>query len=129
MEKEMQTEPSYIYEVFVQRDHLDPMMHVGSLLAPTDELALQLARENFTRREQIIQIWVVQRTHVHSSAEADFHAREMDRSYREVSGYTENGRLWRMFKEKEITLEEIVRYVEQKKQSKDDLRREGNHES
>ncbi|MDQ0416640.1 ring-1,2-phenylacetyl-CoA epoxidase subunit PaaB [Croceifilum oryzae] len=126
---EKQTEPSSVYEVFVQRDHLDPMIHVGSLLAPTSELALQLARENFTRREQVLQIWVVPRIHIQSAEEADFHAREMDRSYREVSGYTENGRLWRMFKEKEITLEEIVRYVEQKKQSKNDLHREEGHES
>jgi ring-1,2-phenylacetyl-CoA epoxidase subunit PaaB len=40
----------------------------------------------------------------------------MDRKYREVSGYTENGRLWRMFKEKAISLEEIVDYVKERKQ-------------
>lgn len=111
-------ESSHIYEVFVQKDHLDPMIHVGSLLAPTNELALQLARENFTRRDSILRLWVVSRTQIYSSVKDDFHSREMDRSYREVSGYTENGRLWRMFKEKAISLEEIVQYVEQKQQDK-----------
>lgn len=119
------TESSQVYEVFIRKDHLDPLIHVGSLLAPTDELALQLARENFARRDSILDLWVVSRSHIHSSVQDAFHSREMDRSYREVSGYTENGRLWRMFKEKAISLEEIVQYVEQKQQAKKNGSREG----
>lgn len=111
-------ECSQVYEVFVQKDHLDPMIHMGSLLAPTNELALQLARENFARRDFILHLWVVPRKHIYCSEQNDFHSREMDRSYREVTGYTENGRLWRMFKEKAISLEEMVQYVEQKQQTK-----------
>jgi ring-1,2-phenylacetyl-CoA epoxidase subunit PaaB len=104
-----------VYEVFIQKNHNEFHTHVGSLLATNPELALQLARENYMRREAAIQLWVVPRSQIIQSSSPDFLVREMDHKYREVAGYTENGRLWRMFKEKAITLEEIVEYVEQNK--------------
>jgi ring-1,2-phenylacetyl-CoA epoxidase subunit PaaB len=102
-----------IYEVFVQRTHLDQHAHVGSLLAPSADVAVQVARENFLRREKAVNLWIVPREHITATPYADeWLGREFDRSYREVAGYTENGRLWRMFKEKALTLEEIVAYVD-----------------
>jgi ring-1,2-phenylacetyl-CoA epoxidase subunit PaaB len=108
-----QTRPEYgVYEVFVQKTQMDHHVHVGSLLAPSPELALQTARENFLRRDRAVNLWVVPREHVYATPyEGDFFAREMDRKYREVAGYTENGRLWRMFKERALDLEDIVRHV------------------
>ncbi|MFO7249080.1 MAG: phenylacetic acid degradation protein [Bacillota bacterium] len=99
-----------VYEVFIQRSPTEHHVHVGSVLAPSPELALQVARENFLRRDHAVSIWVVPREHVHATSyeDADFFARELDRRYREVAGYTENGRLWRMFKERMMTLEEVV---------------------
>ena len=105
-----------VYEVFIQRSHGENHVHVGSLDAPSADIALQTARENFTRRDPAVNIWVVPRDQVTATQYGKNHlAREMDRSYREVNGYTENGRLWRMFKEKAMTLEEMIRFVEDRK--------------
>ncbi|GGE25920.1 hypothetical protein GCM10011571_30070 [Marinithermofilum abyssi] len=100
-----------IYEVFVQKSHGDFHIHVGSVAAPSPDLALQTARENFLRRDRAVNLWIVPRKHVYATPydDPDFFARETDRKYREVGGYTENGRLWRMFKEKALHLEDIVR--------------------
>ncbi|MGX9706382.1 phenylacetic acid degradation protein [Laceyella tengchongensis] len=104
-----------VFEVFVQRTHLDHHVHVGNLLAPSADVAAQMARENFLRREKVVSLWVVPRDQITAVSEhGEWLGRELDRSYREVSGYTENGRLWRMFKEKALTLEEIVAYVERR---------------
>lgn len=103
-----------IFEVFVQKSSAEHHSHVGSLLAPSADLALLLARENFLRRENAISVWVVPRNQVTGTSHPHELSKEMDKSYREVRGYTENGRLWRMFKEKAISLEEIVAYVEGK---------------
>jgi ring-1,2-phenylacetyl-CoA epoxidase subunit PaaB len=104
-----------VYEVFVRKGPLDHHVHVGSLVAPDPEMALHFARENFLRRDQGENIWIVPQTQVISSDyDPAFFARELNRKYREVSGYTENGRLWRMFKEKAISLEEIVDYIDGK---------------
>ncbi|MBA4493403.1 phenylacetic acid degradation protein [Paenactinomyces guangxiensis] len=106
-----------IYEVFIQRTHTDHHVHAGSLVAPSPDVAIQTARENFLRREKAVNLWVVPREQITATPyEAEFFAREIDRKYREVAGYTENGRLWRMFKEKAISLDEIVAYVEGRKE-------------
>jgi len=115
----MGTKTDYeVFEVFVQRTHADHHVHVGSLVAPSPDMALQTARENFLRREKAINVWVVPRSQVTESAEqgTEFLSRELDRKYREVSGYIENGRLWRLFKEKAMTIEEIVEYVKVQRQ-------------
>ncbi|MBA4601903.1 phenylacetic acid degradation protein [Thermoactinomyces mirandus] len=101
-----------IFEVFVQETHLDSHIHVGSLVAASPDLAMQMARENFLRRDQAVNLWVVSRSQITATSyESPFFSREMDKTYREVSGYTENGRLWRMFKEKDMDIEEIVAHV------------------
>ncbi|TCS96850.1 phenylacetic acid degradation protein [Hazenella coriacea] len=106
-----------IFEVFIQRSSTEHHTHVGSLLSPSADLAILLARENFLRRENAISVWVVPRSQVTETSNPDELSKEMDKSYREVRGYTENGRLWRMFKEKAISLEEIVAYVEGKEKA------------
>lgn len=117
----MATKVEYdVYEVFVQKSSTDHHVHVGSLIAPTPDLAIQNARENFLRRDKAINIWVVPRKAITASNEQgnDFLSREFDRKYREVAGYTENGRLWRMFKERAMQIEEIVEHVSTKKEKK-----------
>lgn len=104
-----------VYEVFVQKSQAEFHTHVGSVVAPSPDHALHIARENFLRRDSGVNIWVVPQEHVYATRyEADFFAREMDRKYREVSGYSENGRLWRMFREKAMDLEEIVQALKEK---------------
>ncbi|MGA8942462.1 MAG: phenylacetic acid degradation protein [Thermoactinomyces sp.] len=101
-----------VFEVFVQETHLDSHIHVGSLVAASPELAMQVARENFLRRDQAVNLWVVPRNRITATSyESPFFSREMDKKYREVSGYTENGRLWRLFKERDMDIEEIVAHV------------------
>ncbi|GAB6934134.1 hypothetical protein JCM14720_00540 [Calditerricola yamamurae] len=99
-----------VYEVFVQYNKTDHHVHVGNVLAPSPDLALHVARENFLRRDRAVSIWVVRREDIHATSyqDPDFFARETDKSYREVSGYTENGRLWRMFKQRMMNIEEVV---------------------
>ncbi|GEO25916.1 phenylacetic acid degradation protein [Alicyclobacillus acidoterrestris] len=101
------------FEVFVQRTHLDQHEHVGSVLAPTADIALQTARENFLRRDRAVNIWVVRQSDIYSTPydDTDFFARELDRKYREVGGYADNARRWKAFKERAMTLEEIIEDV------------------
>ncbi|MCS1351728.1 phenylacetic acid degradation protein [Mechercharimyces sp. CAU 1602] len=94
-----------IYEVFVQKTHKDMHMHVGSVKAPSAEFALQVARENFLRRDEAISLWVVRQAVIHHAPGERFFTRSMDRSYREVKGYTENGRLWRTYREHPLPVE------------------------
>lgn len=104
-----------VYEVFVQKTALDHHQHVGSVIAPSPDVALITARENFLRRDPAVNVWVVPRKSIYASpTDSDYLAREMDRRYREVSGYTENGRLWRMFKEENPDFDEMIRYFEEK---------------
>lgn len=104
-----------VYEVFVQKTALDHHQHVGSVIAPSPDMALITARENFLRRDPAVNLWVVPRESIYATPyEGDYLTREMDRRYREVSGYTENGRLWRMFKEENPDFDEMIRYFEEK---------------
>ncbi|WP_240511993.1 phenylacetic acid degradation protein [Paludifilum halophilum] len=105
-----------VFEVFVQKTQADPHVHMGSVVAPSPDMALHTARENFLRRESGVNIWVVPRREVTATPydDPDYFAREMDRKYREVSGYSENGRLWKMYREKAMHLDDIVRDLEEK---------------
>ncbi|SDC41544.1 ring-1,2-phenylacetyl-CoA epoxidase subunit PaaB [Melghirimyces thermohalophilus] len=99
-----------VFEVFVRKKKTDAHVHVGSLNAPSPDIALTTARENFLRRENAVNLWVVPRGEIHETPcdEGDWFARELDRKYREVSGYSENGRLWKTYRERALYLEEIV---------------------
>lgn len=104
-----------VYEVFVQKTRLDHHQHVGSVVAPSPDVALITARENFLRRDPAVNLWVVPRESIYATPyEGDYFARELDRRYREVSGYSENGRLWKMFKEENPDFDEMIRFVEAK---------------
>ena len=48
------------YEVFEQKKRGTHHMHVGSVHAPNAELAMLFAKEQYTRRGQCVNIWVVQ---------------------------------------------------------------------
>jgi len=101
------------YEVFIQKSHLEQHTHVGSVLAPTSEMALQVARENFLRRDEAVNLWVVRQKDIHATSyeEQTFFGREFDKKYRDVTGYADNARRWKAFKEKVLTLEEIIEDV------------------
>jgi ring-1,2-phenylacetyl-CoA epoxidase subunit PaaB len=102
------------YEVFVQYDHLEHHQHVGSVLAASPDIALQLARENFLRRDKAVNIWVVKKSCIHATSydEPEFFADELDKDYRRVDGYSDNARRWKAFKQKALYIEDIVRDLE-----------------
>lgn len=109
----METNDSYEpYHVFVRQEALEPLQHVGSVLAASPELAVQVARQNFLRRERAVLLWVVPERYIYAPApEGDFFADELDKSYRRVDGYADNARRWKVFKQRALHLEDIIRDV------------------
>jgi ring-1,2-phenylacetyl-CoA epoxidase subunit PaaB len=76
-----------VYEVFQQTREGEPMAHVGSLNAPNDEMAMQYARDIFSRRYEALRLWVVARDHVQYIDDLDLLKPPFDRSYRRPDGY------------------------------------------
>ena len=60
-----------IWEVFVQKKTGAEFRHVGSLHASDKEMALQNARDLYTRRQEGTCIWVVKAEHIVSSTSDD----------------------------------------------------------
>jgi len=48
-----------LWEVFVQSEQGAPHVHVGSVHAPDSEIALQNARDVYSRRNEAISLWVI----------------------------------------------------------------------
>jgi ring-1,2-phenylacetyl-CoA epoxidase subunit PaaB len=63
------------------------MQHHGSVLAPNDELALQYARDFFSRRNEALRLWVVPREAIQQVDDADWLKPPFDRTYRVPAGY------------------------------------------
>tara|TARA_S200000501_G_C20795438_1_gene731541 strand:- start:377 stop:676 length:300 start_codon:yes stop_codon:yes gene_type:complete len=59
------------WEVFVQPKKASPFKHMGNLHASDEEMALQNARELYTRRQEGTCIWVVRTEHIISSQPED----------------------------------------------------------
>jgi ring-1,2-phenylacetyl-CoA epoxidase subunit PaaB len=76
-----------VYEVFRQEREGEPMTHAGSLLAPSDELARQYARDIFSRRNEALRLWVVAREQIVELDDPDLLKPPFDRSYRRPDGY------------------------------------------
>ncbi len=99
-----------VYEVFSQKDALSFATHVGSVRAPSPEMALQLAREAYFRRESAFDIWVI-------PASSITHGRDFrhtlpsapeTKAYRMPQGY-DNGPLWKKFKAHAQTIEDVAK--------------------
>jgi ring-1,2-phenylacetyl-CoA epoxidase subunit PaaB len=57
-----------LYEVFVRGKRGLNHVHVGSLHAPDDEMAVHAARDLYTRRNEGVSIWVVQAADITASS-------------------------------------------------------------
>ncbi|WP_348637964.1 1,2-phenylacetyl-CoA epoxidase subunit PaaB [Blastococcus capsensis] len=57
-----------LYEVFVRGKRGLNHVHVGSLHAPDDEMAVHAARDVYTRRNEGVSIWVVQAADITASS-------------------------------------------------------------
>ena len=60
-----------LYEVFVRGKRGLNHVHVGSLHAADDEMAVRHARDVYTRRNEGVSIWVVRASDIVASAPAD----------------------------------------------------------
>ena len=79
-----------LYEVFVRGKRGLNHVHVGSLHAPDDEMALRNARDVYTRRNEGVSIWVVRADHIAASSPAEkdpFFAPSGDKVYRHPTFY------------------------------------------
>lgn len=80
-----------LYEVFVRGKRGLNHVHVGSLHAPDDEMALRNARDLYTRRNEGVSIWVVPASAITASSpdEKDpFFAPSGDKVYRHPTFYS-----------------------------------------
>jgi ring-1,2-phenylacetyl-CoA epoxidase subunit PaaB len=60
-----------LWEVFIRSQHGLAHKHVGSLHAPDAEMALNNARDVYTRRNEGVSIWVVRAADIAASSPAD----------------------------------------------------------
>jgi ring-1,2-phenylacetyl-CoA epoxidase subunit PaaB len=78
------------YEVFIRGKRGLNHVHVGSIHAADDEMALRHARDVFTRRNEGVSIWVVKSEHVTASSPSEkdpFFAPSGDKIYRHPTFY------------------------------------------
>ena len=80
-----------LWEVFVRSKNGLEHRHFGSLHAPDAEIALNNARDVYTRRKEGVSIWVVESKHITASNPDDnselFDPAE-DKAYRHPTFYT-----------------------------------------
>ena len=79
-----------LWEVFVQSKPGMAYKHSGSVHAPDAEMAIQNARDVYTRRSEGISIWVVEGKHIHASSPEDqgaFFEPANDKIYRHPTFY------------------------------------------
>lgn len=79
-----------LWEVFTQPPNGKPHEHAGSLHAPDAEIALQNARDVYTRRGEAVSLWVVPSQAIIASAPSDagpFFDPGNDKAYRHPQFY------------------------------------------
>jgi len=84
------TSQGQLWEVFIQSKPGLPHKHVGNLYAADKELALQNARDLYTRRQEGTCIWVVPFEAITSSSPEDngaFFEPHNDKAYRTPTHY------------------------------------------
>ncbi|HEX6594342.1 MAG TPA: 1,2-phenylacetyl-CoA epoxidase subunit PaaB [Bacillota bacterium] len=107
-----------VYEVFSKRNAKTPIQHQFSLLAPNDEMALLMAQENFMRREDVIDVWVVEREKIRSmtSEERQIWTKRLNnKDYRTTKGYGYLRKKWREKQQGMLDEKEIMSWKEVKK--------------
>jgi ring-1,2-phenylacetyl-CoA epoxidase subunit PaaB len=77
------------FEVFVQSKTGGHHAHVGSVHAPTPEMAMSYAKEQYGRRGKTLNIWIVETANIHvlDQSDSDFFETVPEKGYREVAAY------------------------------------------
>lgn len=93
------------YEVFHQQKSGAHHVHVGVVHAPTRELALILAKEQYARRGTTLNLWVVNTADVFTmnSEDADIFATTPEKTYRDVAAYMVRNKVEAFKKEQQET--------------------------
>lgn len=102
---EMQEMEQFItYEVFAQVKRGTHHQHVGSVHAPTPELALIFAKEQYARRGVCVNLWVVKTSDVFTSdyEDADIFETTKEKVHRDPDSYKVMDRI-KAYKEKNLT--------------------------
>lgn len=76
-----------VWEVFQQKGHHDPFVHVGSVLAPDREMAMSYAKECFFRRREGRNLWIARREDIHALPDPHLLDQVTDKSYRYPEAY------------------------------------------
>ena len=79
-----------LWEIFIRSKQGLDHKHVGSLHAADAQMAIENARDVYTRRQEGVSIWVVESKYIHASNpdEADaFFEPAMDKVYRHPTFY------------------------------------------
>lgn len=77
------------YEVFHQKSRGEHHIHVGSVHAPSAEMAMLFAKEQYARRMKCANLWIVKTTDINATEyeDEDIFVPATDKSYREAYGY------------------------------------------
>lgn len=79
-----------LWEVFIRSKQGLDHKHVGSLQAADAQMAIENARDVYTRRSEGVSIWVVESKHIHASSPDDagaFYEPANDKIYRHPTFY------------------------------------------
>lgn len=79
------TSEQQLYEVFIQEKADRSAIHVGSVRAPSETLALHSAREIFARRENCVKLSIVNRKNMIHFQDTEFLGMSKDKRYRLAS--------------------------------------------
>jgi len=90
------------YEVFEQKKRGTHHCHVGSVHAPSAEMAIIFAKEQYTRRGQCVNLWVVKTSDVMVTEylDADIFETTESKTYRDPNSYKVMDRI-KAFKERQ----------------------------
>ncbi|MED4128531.1 1,2-phenylacetyl-CoA epoxidase subunit PaaB [Shouchella miscanthi] len=106
------------FEVFSKRSETSPFTHQFSLTAPTKELALVMAQENFMRREPVSDIWLIERMHIYGLSEEEKASLQRldNKDYRNTKGYGYLKKKWHQYEQQVLDEKEILSWQGGKKE-------------
>lgn len=92
-----ESDATRLFAVFRQDTKGDPHVHVGDVHATDAEMALILAKEQFTRRDPCVNLWVVPYAAIGATSydDTDLFEHVTDKSYRFGGSYREQQRITR----------------------------------
>ncbi len=89
LEPKAELDQFHTYEVFHQAKSGAHHVHVGIVHAPNADMALLMAKEQYARRGQTVNLWVVNTRDIvaMATADADVFATTPEKTYRDVGAY------------------------------------------